>query len=693
MSRMNLKWKVLIPILVVGLLTSLVVNRYMIRVSTEQVVQSSTEAAQAVIGQIRHTRSYYTKNVVKKALKNKMAVTFKHEDAPGAIPLPATMVHDINKVVSEKEGYTVRLYSGHPFPFRTDGGPRDEFEQEALEYLNANPEKTYSKMDRYNGVLSMRYASADRMVSQVCVNCHNSRPDTPKSDWKMGDVRGVLEVVVPVEKTRAAGTTGAWQASVLIGAFLFLGIMIAAWIAHRVAFKPLGEIVEHAERIANGQFNQPIEYRTDDEIGKLADAFRGVESYINGIAEAVDALSRNDLSTKITPRSEHDVLSTRIIQTTEALSGLRDETEVLRRASREGDLSVRGDSTKFRGVYAELLDAINETLDATVAPMDESADVLRRVAARDLTARVTGDYKGDYAKIKDALNQAVENLDEGLASVSMNTEQVAAASTEISNGSQSLAQGASDQASSVQAVTSSLQSLESMTKQNAANAKEARGMTEATRTGTGRGMESMQRLSEAMDRIKASADATAKIVKTIDDIAFQTNLLALNAAVEAARAGDAGKGFAVVAEEVRNLAMRSAEAAKNTASMIEESATNAEGGVLINNEMLKNLEEINDQVNKVHTLMAEIDAASEQQSQEVDQITAAIGKVDQVIQQVAANSEESAAASEELSAQAAEMRTLVSQFQLTTLQSTQSSHAVGASSMATRVPERELAYT
>jgi len=175
----------------------------------------------------------------------------------------------------------------------------------------------------------------------------------------------------------------------------------------------------------------------------------------------------------------------------------------------------------------------------------------------------------------------------------------------------------------------------------------------------------MKRLSEAIDKIKVSSDSTAKIVKTIDEIAFQTNLLALNAAVEAARAGDAGKGFAVVAEEVRNLAMRSADAAKNTANMIEESVKNAEGGVSINQEVLRNLTEINSQVNKVSAVMAEIAAASEQQSQGVEQVNTAVEQMNTVTQQVAANAEESASAAEELSGQSEEMKGMVGAFRLT----------------------------
>jgi methyl-accepting chemotaxis protein len=230
--------------------------------------------------------------------------------------------------------------------------------------------------------------------------------------------------------------------------------------------------------------------------------------------------------------------------------------------------------------------------------------------------------------------------------------------------------------------------MASMTRQNSANAQEATSMAVDARAVTERGLESMTRLSEAVDRIKTSSDQTAKIVKTIDEIAFQTNLLALNAAVEAARAGDAGKGFAVVAEEVRTLAMRSAEAAKNTANMIEESVQNAGGGVKFNDEVRKNLSEITEHVTKMTEVMAEIAAASEQQSQGIQQVSAAIEQMDQLTQQNAANSEESASAAEELTSQAAEMLNMVAGFRLTGVSSQQNTHPYGR--RATDVPPAHL---
>ena len=241
------------------------------------------------------------------------------------------------------------------------------------------------------------------------------------------------------------------------------------------------------------------------------------------------------------------------------------------------------------------------------------------------------------------------------------SEQVASASEQVSSASQSLAEGASEQAAAIEETSSSLEETASMAKQNAANSKEAKGLAAEARTNADKGSEAMERMSAAMEDIKKSSDETAKIIKTIDEIAFQTNLLALNAAVEAARAGEAGKGFAVVAEEVRNLAQRSAEAAKNTAEMIEESVAKAENGVEISGQVSQILEDIATGSRKVDELVAEVASASDEQTIGVEQINAAVTQMDSVTQQNAANAEESASASEELGSQAQELRSMVDQ--------------------------------
>jgi methyl-accepting chemotaxis protein len=275
-----------------------------------------------------------------------------------------------------------------------------------------------------------------------------------------------------------------------------------------------------------------------------------------------------------------------------------------------------------------------------------------------------GAYQGDFASMKDALNVAVNNLDEALTRVVVAAEQVAAAATRMNTDSQSLAHTASEQASTLQEVSSSLQQTVAMSRQNTIHAQQARGLADSARQSADKGTASMQRLSGAMEPIKAASSETAKIVKTIDEIAFQTNLLALNAAVEAARAGDAGKGFAVVADEVRNLARRSADAAKHTAQLIEEAQQRIAGSSTLNHEVLANFEEIVAQVHNMGEVMAEISTASAQQSQGVEQLHTAIEHMNQVTQHNAANFQETASAATALSGQAVALQHLVGAFHL-----------------------------
>ena len=271
------------------------------------------------------------------------------------------------------------------------------------------------------------------------------------------------------------------------------------------------------------------------------------------------------------------------------------------------------------------------------------------VAAVGITTVIWIFIAGRLAK---GLTQLVRRLQQGGQQMSEATAQVAAAS-------QSLAEGATEQAAGLEETSSSLEEMASQTRQNAENAQHANVLSDEAKASADRGAEAMTRLNQAIQAIQRSSDETAKIIKVIDEIAFQTNLLALNAAVEAARAGEAGRGFAVVAEEVRNLAMRSAEAAKNTSEMIEGSVRNAKNGVQIADEVTAVLNEIVGNVSKTSDLISEIAAASQEQSQGIDQVNQAVGQMDKVTQANAANAEETASASEELNHQAGRVRRIV----------------------------------
>jgi len=256
--------------------------------------------------------------------------------------------------------------------------------------------------------------------------------------------------------------------------------------------------------------------------------------------------------------------------------------------------------------------------------------------------------------IVSVLRKIAGQMDEGAA-------QVASAASQVSSASQSLAEGSSEQAASIEETSASLEEMSSMTNQNSDSAGQADGlMTEANTVVSGAN-DSMNQLTTSMEEISAASTETSKIIKTIDEIAFQTNLLALNAAVEAARAGEAGAGFAVVADEVRNLAMRAADAAKNTADLIEGTVTKVDAGTGLVNRTNEAFSQVADSAAKVGELVAEIAAASHEQAQGIGQVNTAVTEMDKITQQNAANAEESASASEEMNAQAQQMKMIVDQ--------------------------------
>ncbi len=275
------------------------------------------------------------------------------------------------------------------------------------------------------------------------------------------------------------------------------------------------------------------------------------------------------------------------------------------------------------------------------------------------------------------LSATIESLDAA-------SSQTADAAGQVSTSSQALAEGASEQAASLEETSASLEELSSMTKRNADSAQTVKGLAGRARADADGGAQHMEAMVTAMSAIEKASGDIAKILKTIDEIAFQTNILALNAAVEAARAGEAGAGFAVVAEEVRSLAQRCAAAAKETAIKIDDSVTKSQHGAQVSSEVAKSFGKIQEQIRQLDALVGEISSASNEQSQGIGQVTIAVSQMDKVTQANAATAEETAASAEELSAQSIVLKESVVDLQKLVGRTSHQSHTPASRSLAVR---------
>ena len=462
------------------------------------------------------------------------------------------------------------------------------------------------------------------------------------------------------------------------------------------------------QRMALNDYAIPVQGRYQGVYAHVAQATNDIRDRLLRIEHIVLNIAAGDFAdltalVQSGPRCANDQMTAAFVELLQTDQDLIAQVTTLTGAAAAGRLDVRGSVDRFRGGYREIVEGINRTLDAVIGPLNVAAEYVDRISKGEIPAKITDEYHGDFDELKlnvnamldyltamahaatriaetdltvtvtprsdhdllgNAFAQMTLNLNGTLHQTSQVVTQVVQSVDQVRSVSQDMATGAQEQSAAVEEVTSSVEHTDVQVKSSAQSARTADQLVAQTAGLADAGQKKMQALTGAMGAIASSSQEIAKIIKVIDDIAFQTNLLALNAAVEAARAGQAGRGFAVVAQEVRNLAERSAKAAKSTAELIDGSAKRVQEGVKITHETDAALKDIVLNVIKVKDLVGEIAAASEEQAKSLSQISTAMTQVNGGAQSSSAQSEQLASTADELASLAASMRQEIARFQL-----------------------------
>jgi methyl-accepting chemotaxis protein len=419
--------------------------------------------------------------------------------------------------------------------------------------------------------------------------------------------------------------------------------------------KPMRALVGLLQRMAKGENIEITGTERKDEVGETARAVNEIKVMLAEKArQEAEARAERDRQTA----ADREAAMQKMAQEFEATVG-----DIVRAAA-AGDFAQRVDLQGKTGLVLNVGSAINSLCENVAKALDDLIKMLDSLAEGDLTKRITADYQGNFAILKDNANKTAERIGSTVADIKKSAHEVTNASAEISTSTTDLSQRTEEQAASLEETSASMEQIAATVKNNAVNAQQANQSAESAREVANRGGEVVAKAVEAMGQIESSSRKISDIIGVIDEIARQTNLLALNAAVEAARAGDAGRGFAVVATEVRSLAQRSSQAAKDIKDLITSSNNQVQGGVELVNKAGTALAEIVDSINKVAGIVADIASASAEQSTGIEQVNKALTQMDEVTQQNSALVEENAATAKTLDQQARGMSERVAFFQV-----------------------------
>ncbi|PPU46254.1 methyl-accepting chemotaxis protein [Xanthomonas arboricola] len=490
---------------------------------------------------------------------------------------------------------------------------------------------------------------------------------------------------------------------------------LLAWLITRSLTQPLARATKAAEAIANGQLDNDVESDAKDETGRLLRAMRGMQRQLQSLLDAQSDMARRhddgqtsfridaaafpgdygrmakDTNTLVASHlavqtnlarimgryavgdlsesmdrlpGEKAVLTQTMDEVKANLSAMNREIKQLAQSAANGDFSARGDAERFQYDFHVMVDSLNQLMATADGNLQSLSSLLQSIAAGDLTARMTGEFKGVFAQMRDDANATAAQLAEIVGRIQHSAVSINSAASEIAAGNQDLSQRTEQQAANLEETAASMEELTSTVRQNAEHARQANQLAIGAAGVASQGGEIVSKVVGTMAGIEASSKKIADIISVIDGISFQTNILALNAAVEAARAGEQGRGFAVVASEVRTLAQRSTAAAKEIKSLIDDSVERvAEGSTLVHTAG-STMAEIVASVQRVTDIMGEISAASQEQSAGIEQVNTTVTQMDETTQQNAALVEEATAAARSMEEQAVQLTQAVSVFKI-----------------------------
>ncbi|MGE5430414.1 MAG: methyl-accepting chemotaxis protein [Syntrophomonadaceae bacterium] len=554
--------------------------------------------------------------------------------------------------------------------------------------------KDGSKFASFNDSKYTKYSSkVGEMISQKSLSY--SDDDIQLEIYTIrSNNEAIGSVVIGLSKSEILSSVDSSRiTSFLISLVIFLlGLGSMQVFFTRVIYNPIRSLKTIADKLSVGDVAVTIELDRKDEIGMLERSFVSIVDSIKEQSNVAGLISDGNLQTAATVKSDNDILSKSMNKVIETLRSLINEVASLTKSASEGRLSERGNAKAYNGGYREIVQGMNDTLDAVILPIKEGVDALEKMATGDLTVRIHSTYNGDHQLIKNSINSVAGSLSNILMDVNEAISATASAASEISSSSEQMAAGAHEQsqqtndvAGAVEQMTKTiLESTEYSAKaaENSRlasdNAKEGAKKVEHTKKGMLRIVESTKVTGDKITSLARKTDQIGEIAQVIDDIADQTNLLALNAAIEAARAGEQGRGFAVVADEVRKLAERTTKATKEIADTIKaiqneakeadksmnEAGAAVEEGMKLTEDVALSLNKILEVNQNVSDIVSQVAAASEEESSAAEEISKNIDGISSVTQQSESGTEQIARAAEDLNRLTVNLQELVSRFKL-----------------------------